>query len=95
MSQPSGPSTGPPLRAGVAAQRGDRPAALLHLEAAVAGFEAAEMALYAAAARRRLGEMRGGDADQALVEAADAWMTRQGVRAPARMTAMLAPGFTG
>jgi len=50
------------------------------------------MALHAAAARRRRGEIMGGDTGRALVESADAWMTGQIIRSPERMTAMLAPG---
>jgi len=51
------------------------------------------MALYAAAARRRLGTLLGGDAGLALREAADRWMASEKIRAPARFTAIFAPGF--
>ena len=81
------------ILAGVAASRGERETAARHCAAAAAGFDAAEMALYAAAARRRHGELLGGDEGRALVAAADAWMTSQRIRNPARWTAMVAPGF--
>jgi hypothetical protein len=63
------------------------------LREAAAGFDAADMALYAAAARRRLGALLGGDAGLALREAADSWMSSEKIRAPARFTAIFAPGF--
>jgi hypothetical protein len=46
-----------------------------------------------AAARRRLGEITGGDEGAALIELADDWMTSQGVVNPKRFTEILAPGF--
>jgi hypothetical protein len=49
------------------------------------------MALYAAAARRRRGELIGGDEGQVLVEEIEAWMKEQRIKNPSRMTAMLAP----
>jgi hypothetical protein len=76
------------LRAGAAAQRGDRSRAATLLGEAAEGFERAEMAGFAAVARHRLGELTGGD-----VAASEEWMRRQGVRNPERFTAMLAPGF--
>jgi hypothetical protein len=79
------------LRAGAAAVRGDREAASDLLEQAAAGFEVVEMRCFAAAARRRLGELRGA---AELVQAADAWMTGQGVRVPARLAAALTPWGT-
>jgi len=81
------------ILAGVAATRGDDQQAVRLLREAAAGFDAADMALYAAAARRRLGALLGGDAGLALREAADSWMSSEKIRAPARFTAIFAPGF--
>ena len=63
------------------------------LEGAAGRLDAAGLRLYAAAARRRLGELVAGDEGHRLVEQADAWMKVQNVRRPDRMTALLAPGF--
>jgi tetratricopeptide (TPR) repeat protein len=81
------------LRAGVAMERGKRELAVSLLQRAISSFDAADMALYATASRRRLGALLGGDEGEGLVLAADAWMTSQSIASPARMTAMLAPGF--
>jgi hypothetical protein len=56
-------------------------------------LDAIEMRLYAAAARRRLGQLLGGDEGRGMIVQADVWMTGQGIKNPARMTAMLVPGF--
>jgi eukaryotic-like serine/threonine-protein kinase len=53
------------------------------LDRAIAGCETVGLGLYAAAAKRRRGQ---------LAEA-DAWMAEQRIRDPERLTAMLAPGF--
>jgi hypothetical protein len=81
------------LRAGVQATRGEVDAAALLLQQAASGLEAADMALYAAAARWQEGRLASGDRGQALVAASEAWMHDQGIVDPARMAAMLAPGF--
>jgi hypothetical protein len=81
------------LRAGIHAVRREREAAAGELQAAVSGLDQAELALNAAAARRRLGELQGGDEGRARVEEANAWMRGQGIKDPARMTALYAPGF--
>lgn len=81
------------IRAAVAAARGENRRARMLLENAVAGFDAADMALYAACARRRLGELIGGDAGQALVSNADAWMLAQQIHDPICVTRVHAPGF--
>jgi hypothetical protein len=78
--------------AGIAAARGDSNGAMSLLRTAEAGFEGANMALYAVAARRRRGQLMGGAEGRALVEAADAWMAGQNILNHERMTAMLAPG---
>jgi len=85
----------PLVRAGIAVTQGrkDDPRALSLLREAISGFTAADMALYAAASRRCLGVLVGGDDGRDLVRAADAWMTSESIKNPARMTAMLAPGF--
>ncbi len=80
-------------RAAVASLRSDPTRALSLLQSAADQFDACDMALYAAATRRRKGQLLGGDEGRALVEAADAWMAGQGIKNPARMTALFAPGF--
>lgn len=80
------------LRAGAASVQGDAERAGALLAQAEKGFEAANMELYAAAARHCLGMLIGGDRGQALVESVDAWMAGQNIRNPARMAAMLSPG---
>jgi hypothetical protein len=64
------------------------------MAAAVTACERADMALYAAVARRRLGLLRHDDGGRELVRAADAWMAAQGIRNPARMTRLIATGFS-
>ncbi len=81
------------LRAAVAHLAGDSPGAREALERAAFGFESCEMRLHSTAAWRRLGELMSGTAGQELVHRSDAWMKEQRIRDPARMTAMLAPGF--
>jgi tRNA A-37 threonylcarbamoyl transferase component Bud32 len=63
------------------------------LEATIRELAAAEMNLHVAAARRRLGESFEGERGRALVAEADAWYAAHGVRQPARMTAMVLPGW--
>jgi serine/threonine protein kinase/tetratricopeptide (TPR) repeat protein len=81
------------LLAGVAETRGDHDTALRRCGVAATGFDSAEMALYAAVARRRQGQLLAGDEGRAMVAAADAWMVGQKIKSPARWAAMLAPGF--
>lgn len=79
------------IRAGVAAVRGDMDGSRALYESAVRNFEKAEMSLYAAAARRRLGEVTGGDTGRELIAAADGWMRGQGVKRPERLARVLTP----
>jgi tetratricopeptide (TPR) repeat protein len=81
------------LRAGVASRRGRDEQAVELLREAARGFDEVHMALYAAAARSRLGAELGGEEGRALVRAAEETMAAEGVKAPAKMVAMLAPGF--
>ncbi len=80
------------LRAGAASLQGERGAAARLYADAARAFTAAGMALYAAAARRRHGEIVGGAEGEAECAEADAWMREQEVASPGRMTALLAPG---
>ena len=81
------------VRAGVAAVQGDGETAAALLRRAIPQFELAEMALFAAVARWRLGELLGGEEGCRLVRVADEWMQSEGIRVPWRFAAMLAPGF--
>ena len=63
------------------------------LQRAVDGFDGADMPLYAAAARRRLGAIVQGDRGRELLREAEVWSADQEVKNPALMTRMLAPGF--
>ncbi len=81
------------LRAGVASTRGERERAAALLRDAAGGFEAVDMALHAAVARHLLGKLVAGDEGRALVERAAAWMQSEGVKNPARLVAVIAPGF--
>jgi tetratricopeptide (TPR) repeat protein len=81
------------VEAGISRARGEDDRSAELLRDAAGGLDAAGMALYATAARMRLGRLVGGDEGRALVDAAAAWMERERVRRPDRMIAMLAPGF--
>ena len=79
--------------AGLAATRGTPSDAIPLLRAAAADLDSVDMRLYAAAARRRLGQLLNNDEGRSLITQADQWMASQNIRNPIRMTAMLAPGF--
>jgi hypothetical protein len=81
------------IRAGIASCKGDLDKAKQLLEFALPGYVASELGLFAAAARRRLGQLMGGDQGKALIAEADRWMAAQGIRNPTRMAAVYAPGF--
>jgi hypothetical protein len=82
-----------PLAAAVALQREDRVRAVELLRAGVEALEGQRMRLFAAAARWRLGALVGGDEGSAYRAEADRFFVEQGVREPAQMVAMLAPGM--
>src|SRR5262249_33971342 len=69
------------VEAGISRISGQEDAAAL-LKRAIERFGALDMPLHAAAARRRLGELTGGDSGQQLIDAADAWMYSHGIRNP-------------
>ncbi|MEM9558165.1 MAG: protein kinase [Acidobacteriota bacterium] len=76
------------LRGGAAAQAGDRDRAFEALEVARTGFEACEMSVHAAAARRMLGLLR---EDESAIAAADDELGRFGIERPAAMTRVVLP----
>ncbi|MDX6384686.1 MAG: eukaryotic-like serine/threonine-protein kinase, partial [Blastocatellia bacterium] len=82
------------IQAGLARRRGDDAGAAALLSQAISGLEASDMALYAAAARRKLGEIMGGDQGAELIIQADAWMSKQQIRNPAAVANLMAPGFS-
>jgi hypothetical protein len=71
---------------------GRRDAAASLLEESEAQLTAAQMGLFAAAARRRRGELTGGETGRGLIASADRQMASQQIVNPSRMTAMLLPG---
>jgi tetratricopeptide (TPR) repeat protein len=78
------------VEAGVARRRGDPLAAARYADAARA-FDAADMALHAAAMELRRGELAGGAWGERLVRESEARLRAAGARNPARLVAMLAP----
>ena len=81
------------LRAGIAFLDGNTALALRHLHDASDRSERANMRLYAAVARRRIGALQHDAAGRQLQRQADEWMAGQEIKNPAAMTRMLAPGF--
>jgi tetratricopeptide (TPR) repeat protein len=81
------------LTAGVAYLEGNLSAACGKLTEAAAGFDRAHMNLYAAVARRRLGELAADEDSQERRRQADAWMTSEGIVNASRITRLIAPGF--
>src|SRR5262249_59142295 len=80
------------LRAGLAATQGDVASALRLASSAEDAFRAADIGHYAAAARRRRGELLPGPEGESLLASADAWMREQGIADPEGTPARLAPG---
>jgi serine/threonine protein kinase len=81
------------VRAAVAHGRGQRERTLAELDAAISGYEACDMRVRADCARRRKGELLGGEEGHALIESAHASLRERGVRDAARLTNAYAPGF--
>lgn len=83
------------IRAAAASQAGDESKTIDHLKRAISRFDDESADLFAAAARRRLGALSGGDEGRELIARADGFMLEQSIKNPERMTACLAPGFRG
>jgi hypothetical protein len=82
------------LRATVAHLDGDPDGAVAGLSHAVDAFSVADMQLYAAVSRRRLGLLVGGTSGEALRLEANHWMSAQEIRNPDAMARLIAPGFS-
>lgn len=82
------------IRASLAARRGDRAGAVELLERAAARFEALGRGQFARPARWQQGHLVGGEDGRRLTAAAESAMVEQGIRNPARWTALHLPGFT-
>jgi len=83
----------PLILAPIAMQQGDRTQAAALLSESAHGFDLTDMHLRAMAARRRLGQVLGGERGTELIANADDWMHNQGIKNPLLMTRMLAPGW--
>ncbi len=83
------------VRAGAAVARGNVDGARTWLTSAERGFVAADMALHAAAARWRRGQLIGGPEGRVLVQDAQAAMAAERITNPASIVRMLSPDFSG
>jgi serine/threonine protein kinase len=79
------------IRAALAAAGGQPEIAASLLTRAADDFNRRDMGLFAAAAQRRAGEVRGGDEGRALIASADTWMAKQNIADPAAMTNLHVP----
>jgi hypothetical protein len=80
------------LQALIAAANGQAREAAEIMADAATQLDKLEMRLLAAAARRRIGEWKGGADGAALIADAEEWMRSQGVRKPDRLAWALLPG---
>jgi hypothetical protein len=81
------------VKAGVAHLEGDPALAVHCLDDAVDRFDRADMKLYAAVARRRIGTLCHDERGREMSRQANEWMAAQNIRNPDAMTRTLAPGF--
>jgi eukaryotic-like serine/threonine-protein kinase len=81
------------VSAAVAFLEGDAPQALERLHDAVNRFDRADMNLYAAVTRLRIGALQDDVRGCELRRQANEWMVAQQIKNPVAMTRMLAPGF--
>jgi tetratricopeptide (TPR) repeat protein len=81
------------LHAAIASVEGRREEAVACLHEAAEKFQRADMKLYLAITRCRLGMLQRDDPGQALRYEAESWMAAQQIKNPMCLTRMLAPGF--
>jgi len=82
------------LAAAVANLRSQSEVVVAQLRQAVQTAAENQMAFQLAAARRKLGQVLGGEEGAALLTESDAWMTKEGVVDPERMCEVVAPGLS-
>jgi hypothetical protein len=82
-------------RVGAATVRGSMDEARTLALGAEASFEAVEMGVHKSVARRRYGEIIGGEEGQRVVAEADRALEVLGIRSPANVARMFAPGRFG
>ena len=83
------------IRAGLAAFAGNADAAAGALDEAVAIFDSRGMGVFAATARRRLGQLRGGEAGRELVDRAEQFLRDQRVANIEKLTRLYVCGISG
>lgn len=93
MQRPDAIASACMLRAALSSRRGDRAGAVARLARAEASYARASMALHGSYARRRRGELTGGDEGDALVWEADRALHAAGIKSPDRWLELHAPGF--
>ena len=81
------------LQAGIAHVEGSTRTSLSCLHDAAEGFERADMQLYLAVTRRRIGALQDDERGRALRRQAEDWMAEQHIKNPASITRMFSPGF--
>jgi eukaryotic-like serine/threonine-protein kinase len=81
------------LEAALCFTLGEERKAVRELRAAIAKLDEAEARMHAAAARRRLGQLIGGDEGRALSATGEAFMREQGIRELEPMTELNCPGL--
>jgi eukaryotic-like serine/threonine-protein kinase len=81
------------LQGGIASVEGSQDVATAHLQEALMQFDRADMQLYAAVTKRRLGALRRDAEGQRLQREAEAWMAAQQIKNPVSFSRMFAPGF--
>ncbi|MFM9960392.1 MAG: protein kinase domain-containing protein [Planctomycetaceae bacterium] len=83
----------PAFRAGLAAADGDKSQADRRLREAIELASQSSMVIYLHPARWQLGRLIGGREGAELTGSAEHWMQQEGIRHPARFSAMMIPGF--
>jgi hypothetical protein len=88
IDAPSGEAHAAHIRGALYALRGEWPRAVAEMESSARRFEQCDMKIYAASARRRLGEWTGGERGREWISAADRFLQSEKIpdpRAAARM----------